>query len=228
MSTALALDSAVPPDAKRSEVAAFLSAFFAELKLTCDFEFVDLSDGNLGVNVKTDATMLRAPNGQRNHVLESLQFLVNKAVNKVGARRWVTLAVNALPEARAPKVAAVAKALLEKPAAKTEASHTSAKKARESHSRGDPAENTLAVEPDNVMSPLGFSLAQKSAKFGRVYAVLNLTPEERARMLQSSQTVSGQRARVEGDGHFRRVVFQPATLAPLPKRIPMPDYDEEE
>ncbi len=224
MSTAPLAATEAPLDNKKAEALAFLSEFFQQLQRPVDFECVDLSDGTLGVNVKTEPEFFEASKGQRGQVLESLQFLVNKSVNKSGVRRWVTLGLNATPVPRGAKkpVAAVPAVPHSAPAA---SSNTAARKPRGAPS---PQDVSVAIEPDTVMSPLGTLLAQKSAKFGRVYAVLNLSHEDRARMLQTGQAVTGQRTRVEGDGHFRRLVFQPNTLAALPKRAPMPDYDEEE
>jgi len=77
------------------------------------------------------------------------------------------------------------------------------------------------------MSAAGKLLAEKSAKLGRVYAVMALSADQRALMLQAADAVKGQKTKAEGEGHWRRVTFTPDKLTVIPKKQVMPDYDDE-
>ncbi len=226
-----------PESPKRAQVEQYLRGVFSRLSIDAKFEFSDLANGGLGVSVDGANEVLKGPEGKRNHLLESLQYLVNKSVNKSGAnRRWVTLSLNGLsvgetdkkqrnkreaPPAPPSRPAAPARGEGRRPERPNA-------RARSQPQNTGPDESQATVAPDETWSVLGLQLAQKAAKYGRVYAVLGLNFDDRARMLLAAKQTTDQRTYVEGEGHFRRVVFQPKTLAPLPKRVPMPDYDEEE
>jgi predicted RNA-binding protein Jag len=72
------------------------------------------------------------------------------------------------------------------------------------------------------------SLAEKSARLGRFYALMPMAAEDRARVLKAAAGVAGVRVHTEGEGRHRRVVFSPEKPAPLPRRSALPDWDEEE
>jgi predicted RNA-binding protein Jag len=226
-----------PTSPKRLQVEQYLRGVFNRLSIDATFEFCDLANGGLGVSVDGANEVLKGPEGKRNHLLESLQYLVNKSVNKSGAnRRWVTLSLNGLPvgatdkKLRAKREAPPAPPSRPAAPARGEGRRTERQnpKPRNQPQHSGPDESQAAVPPDDTWSVLGQQLAQKAAKYGRVYAVVGLNFDDRARMLLAGKQTPDQRTYVEGEGHFRRVVFQPKTLAPLPKRVPMPDYDEEE
>jgi hypothetical protein len=86
-------------------------------------------------------------------------------------------------------------------------------------------EENLAVAPDAALTGVGKQLAHKSASLGRFYAVLGLTPDDRARVLQAARGIEGVRVNAEGEGRHRRLVFRPEKPAPLPKRVPDDDED---
>jgi hypothetical protein len=55
-----------------------------------------------------------------------------------------------------------------------------------------------------------------------------LPQDDRVRLQRAAAGVSGVTARVEGDGHWKRVVLTPPTVAPLSKKHVMPDWDDDE
>ena len=71
------------------------------------------------------------------------------------------------------------------------------------------------------------ALAEKSAKLGRVYAVMGLTNDQRALMLKAAEGLKGVTAKAEGEGHWRRLVMVPEKLTPIARKQVMPDYDDE-
>ncbi|MDP2274615.1 MAG: hypothetical protein Q8N23_18600 [Archangium sp.] len=89
-------------------------------------------------------------------------------------------------------------------------------------------ERTLTPAADPALLAAGTLLAEKSAKHGRVYGVMLLTPEARAQMLKAADEVKGVTGKAEGEGHWRRLVMVPEKLAVIAKKQVMPDYDDEE
>jgi hypothetical protein len=51
--------------------------------------------------------------------------------------------------------------------------------------------------------------------------------DDRARVLKAVEGVEGVAVTGEGEGRCRRVVFTPAKPAPLPRRLLLPDDDED-
>jgi hypothetical protein len=89
-------------------------------------------------------------------------------------------------------------------------------------------ERTLEVPPDPAWTALGQSLAEKAVKHGRVYALMMISPENRARLLEATRGIKGVTVKTEGEGHFRRVAFVPEKIAAITKKPVMPDYDDED
>lgn len=89
-------------------------------------------------------------------------------------------------------------------------------------------ERTLEVEDDPVFTALGRSLAEKAATFGRIYAVLPCSAQERAKLAKGAAGVAEVSVKFEGEGRHRRIAFVPANPKPMPKKSAMPDYDDEE
>ena len=85
---------------------------------------------------------------------------------------------------------------------------------------------TPAADP--LMTTAAKLLAEKSAKHGRLYGVMLLTPDQRALMLKAADEVKGVSAKAEGEGHWRRLVLVPDKLTVISKKQVMPDYDDEE
>lgn len=205
-------------------------------------DFKDASDGSLAVAMHFVGEV--PPGfavGKKSFLVDSLQFLLNKCINRPNVeRRWVTLGVGGFPEPRGarPAVAAAPPAV----AAAVGVAATASRPVRvpaptRSETKSGPLRNTrppdvdeskLEVSVDLTLAALGKALAQKSAQLGRVYAVTMMAVEDRARLLQAAQKVSGVTARVEGEGHFRRLVFVPDKPTAMPKRHAMAVYPDDE
>ena len=89
-------------------------------------------------------------------------------------------------------------------------------------------ERTLTGAIDPAMTAAGKLLAEKSAKHGRLYGVMLLTPDQRSLMLKAADAVKGVTAKAEGEGHWRRLVLVPEKLTVITKKQVMPDYDDED
>lgn len=96
------------------------------------------------------------------------------------------------------------------------------------HGRGREVEDTSTVTEDPLWTKLGQDLVAKAQRHGRVYAVMMLSSEQRARLLKAAEGAKGVQTRAEGDGHWRRLTMTPEKLAPLPKKHIMPDWDDDE
>lgn len=193
--------------------------------------------------------------GKRSYLVDCVQFWLNKVVNRPNVpRRWVNLGINAFPEPRQqgqqqpkeprepkePKEPKEEHAPAEKNGngAKTPApasaapvkkheKHEEKKHERPGRRESQTDERTFKPAADPRITAVAKSLAEKSAKHGRVYAVMALSGDQRALMLQAGDEVKGQRTKAEGEGHWRRVVFVPDKLTPISKKQVMPDYDDE-
>jgi predicted RNA-binding protein Jag len=218
-------------------VEALLTDIFRLMDYPVTLDFKDLPDGSLGVAVHVAGEQPGITPGKKSFLVDSVQFLVNKAVNRPNTpRRWVNLGINGFPEPRADKPPASAP-----PAAKAstpargskapgqpEKDDTRDKRVDPQPHAREPDEATLPVEPDADWTRVAKALAEKSAKLGRPYAVMLLSREDRARVVQAAAGTKGVVVQCEGEGHWRRVAFKPETLTPMPKKSVMPDYDDEE
>lgn len=242
-------------DPKRVE--ALLGDVFKLMEYPAKLEFKDMTDGSLGVAVHFEGELPGITAGKRSYLVDCVQFWLNKVVNRPNQpRRWVNLGVNAFPEPRqqqqqqqpapvangeaAPKPAAApadakkpeASAKPAAPAKKDEKKPDAKKGDRrdEGPRKREPQvdERTLKPAPDAAFTAAGKLLAEKSAKLGRVYGVMGLTADQRALMLQAADAVKGQKAKSEGEGHWRRFVVVPEKLTVIPKKQVMPDYDDED
>lgn len=232
---------AAPQPDKRPAAEAFLAEVFRLMDYPVRLDFADLPDGSLGVAVHVEGEQPGITPGRRSLLVDSVQLLVNKVVNRPQApRRWVNLGVNGFPEPRAPKApptspprpvpprasAPPTPAAAKAPPARNSARATPADERRRAPKANDEA--TLAVAADPAWTALAKDLATKSATLGRVYAVMLPSAEDRARVVQAAAGVAGVSVRAEGEGHWRRVAFRPDKPTPLPKRALMPDYDDED
>jgi predicted RNA-binding protein Jag len=253
--------AAAPPVAPvevRVLVEALLSRILGLMDYPARLDFRDMPDGALGVALHFEGGELPGITpGKRTYLVDCLQFLVNKALNRPNVpRRWVNLGVGGFPEPRqpqatresppkaspAPAAAAIASAPTAPPAAVRPAAGrpqpqaqrpqdkapAHAPKAPHAPRGGHGDERTLEVAADPAWTKLGQSLAERSARLGRAYAVMMLPQEDRARLLQAAKATAGVQARPEGEGHWRRVTFMPDKLAPVSKKALMPDYDDED
>jgi len=239
---------------KQQQVEKLLGDILTLMQYPARLDFKDAADGSLAVAMHFDGELPQGITvGKKSFLVDSLQFLLNKCINRPNTeRRWVTLGVGGFPEPRGARPAASAPAasapaaLAPGPAAPVAAAAAAAPAAKSSAPRrpnGKPEkaappqrptkptdvdESKLEVAADEAISALGKSLAEKSAKLGRVYAVAMVSVEDRARLLQASKSVAGTKVRVEGEAHFRRVAFVPEKPTPMPKRHAMAVYPDDE
>lgn len=211
---------------------------------------------SVAVLLESEPAVAEGAPGKRSSLSESLQFLVNKMVNPQGAppeaRRWVSVAVGGHPEPRpapapkkekAPQVpqqhaqadaangaASGAKTSAQAPQAQGGGRNARGAKGAPQKSGGAAArvdETKLEVAADEAMTTLVQSLTGKSAKHGRFYALVGLSTEDRARLVQAAPKDAEASVSLEGEGKARRLVFTPAKPLPMPK-WEWPDYDDEE
>lgn len=245
MSEAAAVVTTVPPD-KRPQVETLLREVFKLMDSPATLDFKDMPDGSLGVAVHFEGELPGITAGKRSYLLDCVQFWLNKVVNRPNVtRRWVNLAVDSFPEPRQPgqpreaapaPVAAVAAPPKEKrpeqprknEQKKAEPRASTPPPPQHGQRRRDPDERALTPAADPALTAVGKLLAEKSAKHGRLYGVMLLTPDARALMLKAADEVKGVTAKVEGEGHWRRLVLVPEKLAVITKKQVMPDYDDEE
>lgn len=179
--------------------------------------------------------------GRRSAVVESLQFIANKIVNRGPEKKWIAIGIGSHPEPRAAPPLRPARgdplsrpAPAPAPAPKPAASRApvSGKADRQEKAPAERAaevdEMALAVDEDPLLEVAGRRLAEKASSTGRLYAVAPMKPEDRARLARAGQGVPGASVRMEGEGRHRRVVFVPAHPKPMPKKSTMPDYDIED
>jgi hypothetical protein len=292
------MSEAVPPASPeaaphRPQAEALLRGLFRLMEYPARLDFRDMPDGALGVAVHFEGELPGVLPGKRSYLVDCIQFLVNKAVNRPNVpRRWINLGVDAFPEpkgVRAPGGGAKAspetvgpedgeragsgasvRGYREAPAGgPPETSVRGAREtptaevaeplaaprgegggrgAREATPRGEAGrrgegearaqarqprqaaapEAAPAIPDDPTWTRLGASLAETAARLGRVYGVMLLSPDDRVRLQRAAQGVAGVHVKVEGDGHWRRVVLTPPAVTPLVKKHVMPDWDDEE
>lgn len=223
-----------PPDPQRLEEARkILTELLALLELPARIELQDAPDGGIAVALHVEGEVPGLANGKRNNVIDSLQFLANKILNKPNLeRRWITLGLGGFPEPRAPKAprpppgqAPVAAAPVAAVAQQAVASAPRAPKpARQGPGQppggkpqSAPDEHSLEVAEDPAFAQAVRALAEKSAALGRFYAIAPLKQEDRARVVKASAGVAGMRTLLEGEGRGRRVVLTPDKPTPMPK-----------
>ena len=221
---------------KQQQVEKLLGDILTLMEFPARLDFKDLSDGSLAVAMHfTGETPAGVTAGKKSYLVDSLQFLLNKCINRPNVeRRWITLGVGGFPEPRTqqpqqqPKVpngpAAPA------PAAAAPKPQQSAPRPPSKPARApevDEAAREVAADPAVVA--LGKLLAEKSARLGRAYGIGMMLPDDRTRVLQGAKDAKGTTVRVEGEAHFRRVAFVPAKATPMPKRnvAVYPDDEDE-
>ena len=231
---------------RQQQVEKLLTDILVLMDFPARLDFKDAVDGSLAVALHFTAEPPQGITaGKKSHLLDSLQFLLNKCINRPNAeRRWVTLGVGGFPEPRgarpgqaaAPSSGAASPQVVGAPRAPS-APRQPPRPARgevRAGQRGgapkaaEPDEAQLEVAADPLLTALGTALAEKSAKLGRVYAVAMMSTEDRARLLKAAKAVPGASARVEGESHFRRLAFIPDKPTPMPKRHAMAVYPDDE
>lgn len=224
---------AVVPADKRPQVEALLGDVFKLMDYPAKLDFKDMPDGSLGVAVHFEGVCPGITPGKRSYLVDCVQFWLNKVVNRPNVpRRWVNLGVNAFPELRQPahgrEQAAVAPVAEKRVEAPKRLAAPVARPSAPPPARRAVDERSLTPAADPVMTAAGKLLAEKSAKHGRYYGVMLLSPDARALMLKAADGVKGVTAKAEGEGHWRRLVMVPEKPVLIPKKQVMPDYDDGE
>ncbi len=209
------------------------------MELPARLELKDSSEGGISVAVFFEGEVPGVQAGRRSHLIEALQFLANKVVNRPNSeRRWISIGVGGHPEPRPAPAAAkpprpppvTAAAPVASPTPVRAAARPVPTKAVTSPAPvvvAPPDETSLEVQADEAIAALGRSLAEKSAQLGRYYAVVAMKLEDRARLVQSAKSVAGATVKAEGEGRNRRVVFVPDKPTPMPKKA-IVDYGDDE
>jgi len=233
---------------RKAQVETLLADVFRLMDYPAKLELKDMPDGGIGVAVHFDGEVPGVTPGKRSYLVDCIQFLVNKALNRPNLeRRWVSLGVGAFPEPRGPRpvvaksaegAPAEAKAPEKKSDKKAEKKADKKKKGGEKkddgHKKdkggdhGEVDEHSLEVEEEPKLTALARMLAEKSAKLGRPYALVMLSAEDRARVLKAAKGIEGVTVKCEGKKHLRRVAFVPHKLTPMPRRHFMADDDDDE
>jgi predicted RNA-binding protein Jag len=245
-----AQQQSAPAADTRARVERLLTDILGLMGFPARLEFQDASDGSLAVALHFEAgAPAGVESGKRSQVVDSLQFLLNKMLHRPGVeRRWVLLGAGVFPEPRprkepqapapaaqapaapvarpAPPARAQAPAQAPAPAPAKAAAKAAAPAAPARRTEAD--ERTAEVSEDAGLSEAARQLAGKSASLGRFYAIAAMKMEDRARVLKSVEGVAGVTVTGEGEGRCRRVVFTPAKPAPLPRRLLVPDDDEDD
>jgi predicted RNA-binding protein Jag len=234
---------------KRAQTETVLSDILRLMGYPAKLDFKDASDGGLSVAMHFEVGEVPfAAAGKRSFVIDSMQFLVNKVVNRPNTeRRWVSLGVGEHPAPRPPRSTPLPGMTPDQPSVTPSNVMQAAPTHKGSHKGGGqggpgtspplpsstrpqpPAEESaLEVKADPRLAALGKALAEKAAKLGRPLGVMLMDADDRARLLKAGESVKGQRTRVEGEGHNRRVVFTPDKPVPMPKKSQFPVFDDED
>src|SRR5262249_5019231 len=136
--------------------------------------------------------------GKRSPVVDALQFLAHKLVNRPGSeRRWISIGIGGHPEPRVRE----AKRPREQPAARAPAAGGSPVKsangggAAQAPAKSSPEDDEGAVQPaeDGALVDSARSVAEKSSSLGRFVAIVGMKREDRARVLGAVQGSAGVR-----------------------------------
>lgn len=217
----------VPGEDKRIWAERVLTEILRLMELPARLDFKDAEDGSLSVALLFETEVPGVARGKRSFLMDSLQLLVNKIVNRPGVeRRWVNLGAyeHPLPRGQKKPVAAPVPvaAPAVKPAKKGKVAPVAAPAPVEEVDEG-----ALKVSADKALAAAGKALLEKSAQFGRHFALFAVGSEDRARLLQAGAKAKGVKISTAGEGLMRRVVLTPEVPKPMPKFV-LPDWDEEE
>jgi len=227
------------------EAVKMLGETFTHMGYAARFDAKEAEDGSISVAVQLDGALPGPVAGKRGSVLEAVQYLVNKRLNRSPeVRRWINLGLDEHPAPRGDKAT---KGAAQPPAAPAPAAHAPAAPAapastaapapaRSAAPRAQPqrparaaapGEAKLEVAADAQLAESARALAESAGRLGRTYALLGMGAEDRARVLQAVQGVAGMTARAEGEGRNRRVAMLPDKPTPMPRQR-LPGYDEAE
>jgi predicted RNA-binding protein Jag len=218
---------------RRAQAVEALERLLRAMEVPATVEAKDLPDGSISLAVQTAVELPGVTPGRRNPVGDALQYLINKMVNRPGTeRRWISVGIGGHLEPRGPRPPRPAAVV---PPAQVNGARVPASVPRSGAAKvpAGPApqveERTLEVSEDVSFTEAARALAQRSATTGRIYGVVTLSTEDRARLLRAVDSMTGVSARAEGDGRLRRVVLTPAQVVPMPRqRLPVDDDLDEE
>jgi hypothetical protein len=167
---------------RRAQVEQLLGDIFRLAEWPAKVELRDGTDGGIAVAVHFDGEVPGVVAGKKSYLVESLQFLVNKVVNRPGfEKRWVTLGIGGFPEPKAPQPSAPAPPPGPKASAPKQQQHQQPRASAPPKGSGPravpaPAAAPREEEPEVALTPewsaLGKLLAAKATKHGRQYAVM--------------------------------------------------------
>jgi len=96
--------AALPPVDKHAQVQTLLGDILRLMAYPARLELKDMPDGGIGVAVHFEGELPGITPGKRSYLVDCLQFLLNKVVNRPNTeRKWVSLGVNGFPEPRPPQ-----------------------------------------------------------------------------------------------------------------------------
>jgi predicted RNA-binding protein Jag len=228
-----------PDPAKRDEAAQVVGEILGHMALSAKLDAKDAAGGAISIAVQLAEPVPGVVDGKRSPFSDALQYLVNKRINRPGAeRRHVMVGIGGHPEPRAPKPprapaapspagGPAPQAPAAAPVAKGRAQGAAAPARTAPAASREPDERTLAVETAPALAKELQHLAEASAAFGRYFALIGLSAEDRARVVQGTAKVAQVSTKVEGEGRNRRVVLVPAKPVPLPRqRLPVEDIED--
>ena len=215
-------DSAsAPPVDKRAWASRVVGEILEHMGVKPQLEAKDAADGGISIAVQLSAEVPGVQIGKRSPVVDALQFLANKLVNRPGSeRRWISIGIGGHPEPRVRE----GKRLPEAPTASAPAARAASVKS--TNGRGAaPGLPKLSPE-DSALTDSARSMAEKSSSLGRFFAIVGMKREDRARVLRTVQGMPGLKVSAEGAGRKRRVVFSPENPAPTRSSLPIPEEEE--
>jgi len=225
-------DSASAPSVdKRAWAARVVGEILEHMGVKPQLEVKDAADGGISIAVQLPAEVPGVQAGKRSPVVDALQFLANKLVNRPGSeRRWISIGIGGHPEPRVRE----GKRPPEQPSAS--ASVPRAAPVKSANGRGaaaapprtSPEDDEGALQPseDGALTESVKSMAEKSSSLGRFFAIVGMKREDRARVLRAVQGMPGLKVSAEGTGRNRRVVFSPLNPAPTKSSLPIPEEEE--
>ena len=183
---AVAAPAAAPEGAPNPEKALaareLIQGLLTRMGVTAEVGVDDRADG-ITVSVNATAGGEALGGGRRSGVVESISYLVNKAINRDEAgRKWVSLAVQGIPEATGDAP----------PAGAPEAAAGAAAAAPI-----DPATQALAED-----------LVARARKVGGALWLVGVPASQRGALQAALGKVANAKVRVEGDGTHRRLVVE--------------------
>ncbi len=202
----------------RPAAEAFLTEILKLMNYRVQMDFKDLSDGALGVALHFEGEPPGIRAGKRTHLVDCIQFILNKAVNRPAIpRRWVNLGIDGFPHPK-PEKAAVSPTPSATPEMPRRNGSGLPRPPR------TPVEATDEIPEDPRWTAVARSLAEKSLRHGIALGLLMVRPEDRQRISNACAEAKGVRVVIEGDSQWSRVAIRPDKPA-APKRSISDDDD---